>query len=143
MDQNWLAAIGVLAVVLVVGCSGGSGSSAAPSSCDRNARVGTYRLTYVEQSGSCGPIDSVLVSFNTDPGSAAGGGCVLNSERWSENDCKLERDVSCSTPSGPVRTVAVTRAETANGSELSGTATFTLGGRYPCTGTYAVDAVRQ
>lgn len=118
--------------------------AAPPASCNPDDRTGTYRVTYVEQSGTCGPVDTQLVSFNPGPGAqSAGKGCTLNSERWSEGNCKLERDVSCSTPTGTVRTIAVTRAETANGSELSGTASFQIDGQYPCNGTYGIDAVRQ
>ncbi len=107
--------------------------------------MGTYRLTYVEQAGDCGPIDSQLVSFNPAPDGTtpAAAGCTLNSERWSEGDCKLERDTTCSTPSGSVHTIAVSHALSADAAEITGTASFTIGGRYPCNGTYALDATRQ
>jgi hypothetical protein len=70
------------------------------------------------------------------PGST---GCVLNSEVWSDGDCKLARDVTCPTS----HTVAVTRAQTANASEISGTMTFTITSPVDCSGTYQIDAVRQ
>ena len=141
-----IATIAMMALALV-GCTSGSTSAALPTSCKQTDRVGTYRITYVEQSGNCGPIDSQLVSLNPgEPGGmGAGAGCTLNSERWSEGDCKLERDVTCPLPGGgTVRTVGVTRAQTANSSELAGPATFTIASpKGACNGTYALDAVRQ
>ena len=136
-----------LLVLALAGCTSGSTSSALPTSCKQTDRVGTYRLTYVEQSGDCGPIDSQLVSFNPgEPGGmGAGAGCTLNSERWSEGDCKLERDITCPVAGGgTVRFVGVTRAQTSNSSELAGPATLTIyTPKVSCTGTYALDAVRQ
>ncbi len=137
--MRYLLAVGFL----VVGCS--AESTSAPTSCKREDRVGTYQVTFVEQSGTCGKVNSQLVSFNPGtPGSGgAGDGCTVHSERWSENDCKLERDVTCIVPPGSVRTVAVTRVQAANASEITGTMTITISGPDACTGTYVTDAVRQ
>ncbi len=130
-------------VLALVGCSSSTGSTPdAPSHCDRDARVGTYRFTWVEQSGDCGPVDSQLVSFNPGP-AGAGAGCRINSERWSEGDCKLERDVTCQIDGGEARTLLVSRALTSDAAEITGTQTTTITTSRGCSGTYAIDGVRQ
>ncbi len=132
------------AVVLlgVAGCTSEASKTPPPASCNPDARVGTYKFTYVQQSGNCGPIDAQLVSLNPGPG-GAGAGCTLNSERLSEGGCKIERDVSCTGPDANGRTVAVTRALTSDAAEITGTMTMTLTGNPSCSSTYAIDAVRQ
>jgi hypothetical protein len=113
-----------------------------PATCQISDRLGTYLFTYAEISGDCGTIEPAVVSLNPGPG-GAGKGCVLNSERITENNCKIERDLSCQTPTGSIRTVGVTRQQTQDGSVLTGTASFTLTGRPSCSGTYSLRAVRQ
>jgi hypothetical protein len=105
-------------------------------------RLGTYRLTFTLESGDCGEIPSQLVSLNPGPG-GPGTGCVLHSERFSDGDCTIERDETCPSSAGPVHAIGVSRQETQNGSELAGTMSFSIGGSAGCTGTYAIDAVRQ
>jgi hypothetical protein len=144
---------GIVALALaLVGC--GDDEPERPTSCDAaTQRVGTYMLSYTEVSGTCGPINSELVSF--DPAAGAGNGCTINSETFSEGGCKLERTVSCvsevrdETQWGGVATVtndstAVTYQRTQDGSRLEGTITMSLSdGRNSCRSTYNVMAVRQ
>lgn len=130
---------------------------ARPASCDPTTqRVGTYMMTWMEQSGTCGEIEPGLVTFNSDganpnPDTA----CVLNSEAWGEGGCKLERSISCdirvNDPAAwggysVVRndSIFVTRQVTADGARIEGTVTMVLSGRQgSCRSTYSVVAVRQ
>lgn len=135
--------LALLAILFVAACaSEADGPDPLPTACSLGDRAGTYLFTYTEVSGSCGPLDSQVVSLNPGPG-GAGAGCTLNSERISEGDCKVERDLTCDTPSGSVRTVGVSRQQTQDGSVIDGTITFNLMGRTSCTGTYRTHAVRQ
>lgn len=138
----------VVVLLCVAGCTNSVASTPAPTSCNPDDRVGTYRVTFVTQGGNCGDTDSQLISLNpSTPGpTSSTNGCVVNSERFSDGNCKLERDVTCppTTGSGSTRTVMVTRAQTADASELSGVATITVSTpSFSCSGTYAVDFVRQ
>jgi hypothetical protein len=145
MRMLLLAVVPFLVFALV--SSSSSESSTAPSRCARTDRVGTYLLEFRTLSGNCGDIASGLTTFTSEPPPPAPGApaCTLNAETWSENDCKLERDLTCpAKPSGTSRLVAVTRATTADSGRLEGTATFSLSGTgNDCTGTYAVVATRQ
>lgn len=122
--------------LLVVGCTT-TDERERPTSCDRNARVGVYRATFVEQSGTCGPVDSQLINLTVDPPS--GSGCTLTTDAWAEGGCKLTRDLTCP----DLRTVTVSRAMTSDASEISGTQTITIFGAGACTSTYAIELVRQ
>ncbi len=139
----------VVCVASLVGCSGASadGEPAPPSQCDKNARVGTYMTSFMESAGgSCGPVQSSLINFSPEPAAVAAGpaaNCVVNSERWSEGDCKLERDVTCNDASGPTHTIMVSRAKTADADTIGGTMSITISGRSACQSTYTISAVRQ
>ncbi len=151
-----LRVVTMLVLALLIGCSSAATQPPGPSSCKRGDRVGTYRLTWTEQSGTCGPIPSSLVSLNADDGKGATAGCTLHSDVWSENDCKNERTFTCmQTVNDPAQwggkgtvttdSVAVTRQQTANGSHITGTISVRLGATSgdSCNGTYAVDYQRQ
>lgn len=140
---------------LLFACSSAPTTAPAPSSCNRADRAGTYRLTWTEQSGTCGPVPSSLVSLNASD-TRATAGCTLHSDVWSENDCKNERTFTCvqqvNDPAqwggkGSLTTdsVAVTRQQTANGSHIVGTISVRLSATSgdSCNGTYGVDYQRQ
>ncbi len=90
---------------------------------------------YVETAGSCGPIPDALISLNPGP-QGVGAGCTLHSERATEGNCKIERDVTC----GTVHVVGVTTQETQDGSVISGTLSFN---EPTCSSTYRLTATRQ
>ncbi len=114
------------------------GTPNAPTSCKQADRAGTYKVTYVKQSGTCGAIDPIVASTSTPPAV----GCVIASERWSDNDCTLDRDLTCTSATGAVRTIVVTHAS-AGAAELTGTIGFVITGPDACSGVYTLDAVRQ
>jgi hypothetical protein len=101
--------------------------------------------SFVTRGGNCGELEGELVSFDKPAGPAGGGGCTVTGERWSENDCKLDRTVSCTFPDSVMTFTAVTRQQTANGSTIGGT--FSVSARFrdgsSCSGTYDVTSVRQ
>lgn len=143
--------------LVVAACSSGTAASSGPplpTMCNRAERIGTYLLTWTEQSGTCGKIDPSLVSFNDTSSvmSKGDGGpppCMVHTDVWSENDCKNERTFTCVTPlSGGSATddaVAVTHETAAGAARIEGTITISLRGSdgSSCTSTYAVVYVRQ
>jgi len=136
-------------LLLVVGCSGAENSGPpAPTACERTDRTGTYRQYYTTQGGNCGDLDSDIVSYDAPtPGASTGAGpkCTIESERWSENDCKVERTISCTSPDFVSTGTAVSRQQTQDGSSVTGT--FSVSVRASdgssCRGTYGITAVRQ
>lgn len=139
---------------LLIACAADSQPDTRPTSCEKTQRSGTYMMTYAEQSGgTCGAMPSGLVRF--DPNAPAGDGCMVQSEAWSEGDCTLERDVTCTgTYASPTQyggkgaftnhMTAVTRQVTADGSRIEGTITMRIElSSGACSSTYAVVATRQ
>lgn len=127
----------LLLVLAVAACSDAPAEATRPASCKRGDRAGTYYLQGTETSGTCGRFADGLATLSSGPPSA---GCEINAERWSEGDCKLERDLTCIQGWLTTRTVAVTRDEIGDGSRLSGTVTIT---QDDCRSTYSVVATRQ
>ncbi len=141
----------LVGALMLVGCSVET-KPVQPASCSPDQRVGTYMVSFVERSGSCGPVPDQLVSFNA---ADIGQNCELHSERYSEGSCKLERDITCQErvkddlawggwSTVETRTTGVTKQVTADGSRIEGTATVSIDdGHKPCTSTYDIVAVRQ
>jgi hypothetical protein len=139
-----------IAVALVlIGCGGENNSGPpAPTACQRTDRSGTYRQYYTTQGGNCGELDSELVSYDAPtPGASTGAGpaCTIEAERWSENDCKLERTVACTSPDFVTTGTGVSRQQTEDGSMIGGTFTVSVRLRdgSTCRGTYGLTAYRQ
>lgn len=132
-------------LLLFVAACASETSDPAPTTCRVEDRAGNYLLTYMLISGNCGELPAAVVSLNPGSSGSGGSGCTTNSERSVENNCKVERDVTCPAPTtgGTVRTVASTRQETQDGSRIEGTATFTITGSPSCVGTYGLVYVRQ
>jgi hypothetical protein len=128
-------------VVLLAVLSAACVADPAPKSCRKEDRVGAYLTSFDLVSGNCGPIRSQLIRLTGDDGVD---GCVVESETWSENDCKLEREVTC-TSEGSSRLVAVTRQTTEDGSRIEGVYSIWVSlsdGSY-CSGTYNMTSSRQ
>ncbi len=133
----------VFGLVAVLAACSSSSSTHAPTECDSaTERVGTYLAHYDLASGNCGPVDDQLLSFNAGPGSPANA-CTVNSERITESGCKIERDVTCRTSTGSIRTVASSTQQTEDGGLLTGIISFDITGRSPCLGTYRLTFTRQ
>ena len=90
--------------------------------------------------------DSLGCELVSDLG-VVGIGCHVDNERWSDDDCALERTVTCtdSTTGNVTRTVAVTHQVTQGGSLIEGTMRMdstTNSGTYICSGTYDISYER-
>ncbi len=132
----------IAVALLLAGCSSSAALTAPPpTACHKTDRHGTYMADFTQQSGTCGPLTSVLVSLDAAPPPA---GCTV-AQMWSENDCKVVGVVKCqSTSTAPASDLtAVTHQDTQDGSVLSGTQTLTIEGGGGCVSTYAVHMVRQ
>jgi hypothetical protein len=142
MRTEW----GIWGLLALAGCASATPSTPPPSACRKTDRAGTYRQTFTTESGACGDLPEQLVSF-TDPMASAAPGiaCRITSETWSDNDCKLERTISCRGPDGLTTGTGVTRQETANASVVDGTFSVSvrLNDGWTCQGTYGVHSVRE
>ncbi len=96
-------------------------------------------MAYSLQSGTCGIIETSLVSLNPQATGTGGPACSVTSERITEGQCKLERTLDC----GDGTSTIVSRDVSGDGSQLEGTLSLSISGRNPCHGTYAVSMVRQ
>lgn len=127
-------------LLLLTACASSSSGTSQPTTCKRTDRSGTYRIVYTTVSGNCGDIPQTNVDFNTiDPT------CKVVSDRWSENDCKLERTLECALPNSSQKIVAVTRQTAEDGSKVSGSFTISAtskDGKTSCDGTYDATASR-
>lgn len=118
------------------------------SKCSKSDRTGTYMFHQSEISGSCGQIgDTVQTLTNSEPEQQTG--CSVTFERWSDNDCKLERNVTCTDSPNNQRIVGagVSTQQDASGETLTGTLTMTVSrldtGASACMSTYETTATRQ
>jgi hypothetical protein len=66
--------------------------------------------------------------------------CVFTDERWSRNDCRVERSWECDTPNGYILFTGISDSN-ASGSRITGPFTATIEGI--CTSTYDLEATRQ
>lgn len=146
----------ILTAALTIGCYGSNGGSddddpgSGSASCSQSDRVGTYLLEYYETSGDCGPIPSTLTRL--DGGSGVPDGCSLDAaDRWSANDCKLERAYTCNlqTADGtPIVAsyVAIAEQQDDDAESIGGIITITVtnsAGAFVCASTYEIAAERQ
>jgi hypothetical protein len=129
----------VAVVVFFVGCGGDEGSF----TCSKESRTGTYLVTYETLGGTCGDLPPMVVVGGTPVSSD----CTVNFDRWSTDECTLERTLTCTDASGViVETQAVTTQAAADGSRITGTATYTLRNTSSvtlCVGTYDMTYARQ
>lgn len=139
----------VLALGLcLIGCAAKTAKheSATPLVCEMSDRSGTYLSVFTTKSGNCGDLPEELGRL--DDASGLPDYCAFDADdRWSENDCKLERAYTCVTDSGVTTSaVAVTEQRDESGATLSGLVTLraTNGPTgETCVGTYAVTLTRQ
>ncbi len=133
----------IAVALLLAGCSSSAALTApAPTACHKTDRHGTYLADYTQQSGTCGPITSMLIDLDD---MSPKPGCTLSDKVWSENDCKTSGTVKCvanaTTPA--LSTTLVIRQDTADGSVLSGLQTITIEGAGGCTSTYDLHLTRK
>ncbi len=147
----------LLGIAILVGaCSSdgdsgdGDGGGDTPIECSAADRTGTYLMRYETLSGTCGDIPESIGRLENAAQELAEG-CVFNADdRWTDDDCKLERAITCPFPEAcagcTLRGVAVTTQQTEDGSLITGTTTVTAldsDGTLGCTGTYRIRGERQ
>ena len=79
----------VCVLVLLISC----GNDHSKPDCDKTDRDGTYRVTTTYNGGSCGDLGSFYVQFKE--GTDTTYDCVTNYEEWSNDDCTLQRNLTC------------------------------------------------
>lgn len=145
MTKTFLAGLAVLCAA----CGSGDDDGGGAITCAPEERTGTYRLRYTTLDGNCGDVPESIGRLD-NAAAELGDGCTFDAEdRWTENDCKLERAFTCPAESiGPgmkTRTVAVSTQEDDSGAHLTGTTTVTVlqaNGQVACVGTYELNATR-
>lgn len=116
--------------------------------CAQSDREGTYLFEAEDIGGDCGPMDPVLVQMRSGD-QRVDGGCVVDYEQWSEDACKLERSLTCtSTADGLIFSgVAITEQQDSQGDVFDGTMSIGIydldTGATLCFGTYALTYTRQ
>ena len=136
-------------VVLLASCGGDEHSK---PDCAKTDRDGTYRVTSSYNGGSCGALDTFYVYL--DSGSDVTNGCITTYEEWSNEDCTLQRSLSCTffvTDSGTGTSSTVTAnwsqistQQDDEGNTLYGNASLNQqgSGGFSCTGTYFLNYTR-
>lgn len=128
-------------MVLMTGCAGADEGSEEPLECDPDDRRGTYLVEFDERDGNCGPVPDQVSRIDGESvtGSAE---CVLTEDdRWSRNDCRLERSYVCALNGYTYEFIGFTDSN-ADGSELTGLMEVTIDDGL-CTSTYDVTWTRQ
>jgi hypothetical protein len=135
----------LLVVVCIVGLAACGDDG--PLECSQDDRRGTYLLRHSEMSGGgCGPVGDQLARLDGDN---VGEGCIVNHERWSENDCKLERTMTCVYEADDGRAVitAVSEQKDEEGESITGVLDVSLythsTGEFLCSSTYRMSGERQ
>lgn len=138
----------VLGALACFACS--SETENRPVTCAKTERSGTYAMRFTERAGgTCGAIPEQLGRL--DDAEALLPGCQLDAaDRWSADECKLERAYTCPEPgigSGVTsQSVAVSTQMTEDASRIDGTITLTIkrpDGTALCKSTYDATFVRQ
>jgi hypothetical protein len=112
-------------------------------------RTGIYLVESKTISGNCGDMDSSLVNLSTVSATSTGGDCTIDFELWSDDECKVEREATCTFPSDDLTATFLIISEQENdaGSRLTGTMTTTMRsistGNFECSGTYEMRYTRQ
>ena len=127
-------------VAVVVGCSS---SSETFTDCKIGELRGTWRVSYTQTNGSCGPVadeTAVLTPGKDDPAVAQ---CTAVSNQISPDKCRMETDSTCplTGENATQRWVGVMR-QTGPGS-LAGSMTLTVQGSVACRSTYDVNWTQQ
>jgi len=117
----------IVAAVWLASCGGGS------HDCAIGSLTGTWRLTYAQTDGNCGPISAETVQAGT-PGSPS---CSIASRQISPDKCRLDTSFTCPTTDnrGTQSWVAVLHQDSST--QLSGTGTVQV--NHPagtCRSTY-------
>jgi hypothetical protein len=124
-----------------LGCAGADDDGeAAPVECDRDDRRGTYLIEYRRTDGTCGNIPDALARIDGDNVTGAAECFLTEQDRWSRNDCRLERSFACEFDGFLYLYTGVTDSN-ASGSKIEGPLQVTVDGE--CTGTYDVTWTRQ
>lgn len=132
------------ALVLLVGIASVAGCG--EDTCSKSDVNGVYTVATREISGTCGSLGTMVVRINngrttTDPG------CTMAYERWSENDCKREADLTCTDTVNNLVTHSVASGkQDPGGNKISMTATFdvkTMAGVAVCNSTYELNYSRD
>ena len=128
----------VCCLVLIAACS--STASSAPSQCKRTDRHGNYLTHFTTKSGDCGAVPDTLVSFD-----APSSNCTVDSQVWSDGDCKLDSTITCTATNGTTtKGTATTTQMNVDGSDIEGIASFQITAPSGiCNGTYDVSYKRQ
>jgi len=129
--------------VLLISCGGDEHSK---PDCDKEDRDGTYRVTTTYNGGSCGDLGTFYVQFSK--GADTTYDCIVNYEEWTNDDCTLQRNLTCTvlvhdSGTGTTSTVTVDWNQTSTQQDDSGgvfyanvSMTQRGGSGFNCSGTY-------
>jgi hypothetical protein len=134
-----------LLLALLAGCASSSPKDEPSGPCAK--RTGTYRFSYHERSGDCGPQSESIVVVNgqpTDPGA----GCI-GTVGYTSDNCKVTTDATCSAEAlgKGLRTRLVgTTTWNHDGTQGGGVSQLSVldpAGKILCSSTYDIAIVKQ
>jgi hypothetical protein len=142
---DFMRLIGSLLAAGIVACSSSSErTTEEPAfSCAIGELRGTWRISYEETDGNCGPVadETAILNPDADPPDT---GCTMHSELVSDDKCRMDMDFTCPLAggvNGEQRWTGTVR-HTEDGI-LSGSMTIQASGSVSCRSTYAVTWTRQ
>lgn len=126
---------GVAAIVLVLTAC--ASEAPEPYTCALGNLTGTWRVSYAEQNGNCGPLADETAVLSAETG-GSGGGCRFAANVISSDKCRADQDFTCplTDASGSAHWVGVLR-HVGRGS-LRGSYSLQVAGRLSCRSTYDV-----
>lgn len=131
---------------------GACGDEHSKPDCDKTDRDGIYRATSTYTGGSCGALDTFYVWL--DQGNETTDGCITTYEEWSNKECTLQRNLTCTffvydTGNGSGTTVTADWSQLStqqddNGELIYGNASLVQQGAngFSCSGSYFFNYTR-
>src|SRR5262245_55837616 len=104
----------LLLFAFVPSCASDDDSAPVPGKdfpCHIGELTGTWRITYEEKDGDCGPIQAETVSLDSSSPGGTGGSCKFSTDIISDDKCRYDFDYVCPTTDGKgtVQWTGVTR----------------------------------
>jgi hypothetical protein len=124
-----------------VGCSGADEPF---RDCNLDTLSGTWRISYRETNGDCGPIPDETVNLASAGSGSAASTCSTQAYGISPNKCRVEQAFTCATTDGAGTTAWTMVVQQMSPTSVSGTATAQLTHRTlgTCRSTYAMTWTR-
>jgi hypothetical protein len=127
----------IIAAAAVVGCCGADEPF---RDCSLDKLSGSWRISYRETNGNCGPISDETVNFSNSGAGQATSSCTTQAYSIATNKCRVDEAFTCPTTDGKGSQAWTVVVQQTSAAGASGTATVQL--THPtygtCRSTYAL-----